>query len=221
MGGERRHRRQEDELTGSTCRGQDADDESLMRAEPTRGDERRQITADEASGQADYNAPQQDELPRFAHRRGQRDARGGRRQRQDHRAARPNAIHHRRSERTDRPVEQQVDADGDGNRCPRPVEFLFKRDDQDTRRRAHASGHDHHRKGDGDDDPSVMQPRRWWADVQQRHTSFPSACSHRGCSCISRTMTTPETNVSAPIAAMVQANPTIATSNPAVSAPIA
>lgn len=89
MGCERRHRRQEDKLTGSIGRGQDADDKSFMRAEPTRGDERRQVAADEASGQADDDAPQQDELQRLTYRRGQRDARGGRRRRQDHRAARP------------------------------------------------------------------------------------------------------------------------------------
>src|SRR5215831_18002500 len=44
---------------------------------------------------------------------------------------------------------------------------------------------------------------------------------HRSCSCIRAATMTPETKVSSPMAAMVQAKPTIAASRPAVSAPIA
>ena len=57
MRDERRHRRQKDELTGSIARGQDADDETLMRAKPARGDVRREIGANKAGGEADDAAP--------------------------------------------------------------------------------------------------------------------------------------------------------------------
>ena len=55
-------------------------------------------------------------------------------------------------------AEQQVDADCERDRGARPVEFLFERYDQHGRGGAHAGDHNRRHKGDGDDDPCVMQP---------------------------------------------------------------
>ena len=105
-------------------------------------------------------------MPGLAHRRGQQHTYGGGCERQRDRATRSEAVHQRCRKRPDCPEEQEVDAEGEGDRRPRPMELLFERHDQHTGSRAHASRYDGDCEDHGDNDPGVMQPAREPPDLR-------------------------------------------------------
>ena len=133
MGHEERHCRQEDQLTGGICRREQSDNKPFPCSKPASSDICRQKASNEPGGQPDDHAPQQNELPGLAHRRGQHHAGCGDGKRQRYCAACSKAVHHRRREGAYCAEQQQVDPEGEGDRRPRPTELVFERDDQHAR----------------------------------------------------------------------------------------
>ena len=106
---------------------------------------------------ADKNPPKQYQLPRGANEGGKANRAREKSQGKDHDVTRPVSIQYPGGERADQSVEEEVDRDGQRNRCSGPAKFLLQRDDQNAGRGSHCRRHDQGDERNARDNPSVMQ----------------------------------------------------------------
>ena len=148
--------RQEDQLPRGPGRGQGAQHQTPAVHKPATGNGRREDRGHASRAQADHHAPQQIELPRGVHDRGQQRAGRDRDQRAQGHRAQAEAVHERRGKRPGEAEQDEVDRDRDRDDRAVPTKFVLQRHDQHAWRGAKA-GRAHQRdERDGGDDPGVV-----------------------------------------------------------------
>ena len=150
--------RQEHELAAGVACGQHAGDQAPAGAEPAVGHDRGQRHGNRAGRAAHHQPPQQIELPRRRHLRGQPGADRDRRQRDHGDTAQAEPLHDGGRERRAQAVHQQVHRHGTADQRRRPAELVLKRQQQHARRGAEPGRRQqHHERGRGDH-PRVVHP---------------------------------------------------------------
>ena len=155
---DRGDRRQEDQLaSGRSCR-EDAHDQPTAGEEPAIGDRGSEDEGHRTGAQPDEHSPEDEQLPGRGHEYAASGAESDECQSRSDDLADAEAIHECRGEGGGEPVEQEVQAHGQGHAAHRPPEVRMERDHEGTGSRPESGGGEQGDERDGSDPPGGVDP---------------------------------------------------------------
>ena len=156
--GDRGDRRQEDQLSGGRSGSEDAHDQTTAGEEPAIGDRGGEDECHRPCAQPDEHSPEDEQLPGRGHEYAASGAESDECQSRSDDLADAEAIHECRGEGGGEPVEQEVQAHGQGHAAHRPPEVRMERDHEGTGSRPESGGGEQGDERDGSDPPGGVDP---------------------------------------------------------------